>query len=75
MIDRDGNVVIEAIWDNNTFGAVITPRLVGGKSYIPKSSICTSGLDNSEELKEKIISFITNHRGKNNEAPIVVEEK
>lgn len=74
MIDKDGNVVIDAIWNNNTYGAVIAPHVIGGISFIPNSSINTKGLDNPEEMKEKIISYITTHRGKNNEAPIVVEE-
>ena len=41
MIDKDGYVVIEATWDNNTFGAVLMPKIKGGIPYIKKSSINT----------------------------------
>lgn len=74
MKDNEGNVVIDAVWNNNTYGAVIVPNVIGGISYIPKSSINTEGLENFEEMKERIISYITTHRGKNNEVPIIVEE-
>ena len=73
MIDKDGNVVIDATWDNNTYGAVLNPRLIGGVPHIKSSSIITNGLDTPKELKEKIISVITTQRGKYNETPLVVE--
>lgn len=74
MIDKDGNVVINATWDNSTFGAVLVPNEKDGIQHIKKSSICTIGLDNPEEFKERIISAITTQWGKHNEAPLVVED-
>ena len=39
-IDKDGNVVINASWDGNSFGAVLIPsRIIGGVSYIKRSCI------------------------------------
>lgn len=73
-IDKDGNVVIEATWDNNTYGAVIVPRIIDGIAHIPQSLIDTNGLSYPEEMKKKIISFVTTQRGKNKEAPIVVDD-
>lgn len=76
MIDKDGNVVIDALWDGNTYGAVLNPsRTIGGITYIKKSSIDTFGLDNPEEKKDEIVKSITTQRGKYNEAPLVVEER
>lgn len=74
MIDKDGNVVINVTWDNNTYGAVLKPRIIGGVPYIKSSSIITTGLDNPQEVKEKIISVISTQRGKYNETPLVVED-
>ena len=74
MIDKDGNVVINATLDNNTYGAVLRPRLIGGVPYIKSSSIITNGLDTPHDLKEKIISVITTQRGKYNEIPLIVED-
>lgn len=74
MIDKDGNVVIEAIWDGNSYCAVLIPsHVIGGISYIKRSCINTNGLDDSDIKKEEIILAITTQRGKHNEAPIVVE--
>lgn len=73
-IDKDGNVVIEATLENNTYGAVIVPRISGGIAHIPQSLIDTNGLSYPEEMKKRIITFITTQRGKNNEAPIIVDE-
>lgn len=74
MIDKDGNVVINATWDNNTYGAVLLPRIKGEIPHIKKSSINTKGLDNPKEFKERIISDITTQKGKYNEMPLVVED-
>ncbi len=74
MIDKDGYVVIEATWDNNTFGAVLMPKIKGGIPYIKKSSINTEGVDNPKEFKERIISAITTQWGKHGETPLVVED-
>lgn len=73
MIDKDGNVVINVTWDNNTYGAVLKPRIIGGVAYIKSSSIDTNGLDAPKEFKDKIISVITTQKGKYNETPLVVE--
>ncbi len=73
-LDINGNVVIEATVDNNTYAAVIIPRIIAGKSYIPESSINTTGCDNAGDLKNRIISYVTTQRGKNNEQPLVVEK-
>lgn len=74
MIDKDGNVVINATWDNNTFGAVLVPNVKGDLPHIKKSSINTWGIEKPKEFKERIISAITTQWGKHNEAPIVVED-
>lgn len=74
MIDKDGNVVINATWDNKTFGAVLVPNVKGGIPHIKKSSINTWGFDNSKEFKERIISTITTQWGKYGESPLVVED-
>ena len=76
MIDKEGNVVIEALWEGNSYGAVLIPsRVIGGISYIKKSCINTYGLDDSESKKEDIILAITTQKGKYNEAPLVVEDE
>lgn len=75
FLDKDNNVVVEATIDCNTYAAVIRPRIISGKAYIPASSIDTQGLENQEEIKEIIISYITSQRGKYNEEPIAVENK
>lgn len=74
MIDKDGNVVINATWDNNTFGAVLVPNVKGDIPHIKKSSINTKGFDNPKEFKERIISAITTQWGKHGESPLVVED-
>lgn len=74
FIDKDGNVVINATWDSNTYGAVLMPRIKGGIPHIKKSSIITNGLDNYKEFKERVISSITTQKGKFNETPLVVED-
>lgn len=74
MVDKDGKVVIDATWDNNTFGAVLVPNVKGDIPHIKKSSINTKGVDNSKEFKERIISVITTQWGKNGETPLVVED-
>lgn len=74
MIDKDGYVVIEATWDNNTFGAVLVPTVKGDIPHIKKSSINTKGVDKPKEFKERIISAITTQWGKHGEAPLVVED-
>ena len=74
MIDKDGNVVIDATFGNNTFGAVLLPNVKGGIPHIKKSSINTEGVDNPKEFKERIISAITTQWGKYGEAPLVVED-
>lgn len=74
MIDKEGNVVIEAMWDVNTYVAVLVPHIIGDKYHIKKSWIDTFGLDDSKGKKENIISAITTQKGKHNEAPLVVEE-
>ncbi len=74
-IDKDGNIVINASWDGNSFGAVLIPsRIIGGVSYIKRSCINTIGLDNPKVKKEDVISAITSQRGKYNETPLVVED-
>lgn len=75
FLDKDNNVVIEATIGCNTFAAVIRPRIISGKVFIPASSIDTQGLESPEEMKEIICSCIASHRGKYNEEPIVVENK
>ena len=74
MIDKDGKVVIDARWDNNTFGAVLVPTVKGDIPHIKKSSINTERVDNSKEFKERIISTITTQWGKYGEAPLIVED-
>ncbi len=73
MINKDGNVVIEAVWDVNTYVAVLVPYIIGDKYHIKKSWIDTFGLDDSKGMKEIIISAITTQKGIHNEAPLVVE--
>lgn len=73
-IDTEGNIVIDALLENNTYGAVIKPRIVNGRTYIQKNSIVTQGLDNPQMMKEIIISSISTQRGLHNEAPIIVED-
>lgn len=73
-INMDGNLIIDATWDNNTYGAVIVPRVINGIVYIKSSSINTLGCDNPLDMKERIISFVTTQKGKKNEAPIIVED-
>lgn len=74
MIDKDGNVVIDATWNNNTFGAVLVPTVKGDIPHIKKSSINTERVDDPIEFKERIISVITTQWGKHGEAPLVVED-
>ena len=74
FLNNDGNVVIEATFNNVTYAVVITPRIIAGKAYIAASSIDTTGCDNPNDIKMSIISHITTQRGKNNEAPLVVEK-
>ena len=75
MINKDGNVVIEAFWDGNSYGAVLIPsHIIGGFAYIKKSWIDTFGLDDSKVKKEEIIDAITTQRGKYNENPLIVED-
>lgn len=73
-IDPDGNIVIDALLDNNTYGAVINPRIINGRAYIRRDSIDTQGLDNPQKMKEIILSSITTQRGLYNEDPIIVED-
>ena len=74
MIDKDDNVVIDATWDNITFGAVLVPTVKGNIPHIKKSSINTIGVDKPKEFKERIISAITTQWGKYGESPLVVED-
>lgn len=74
FLNTDGNVVIDARIGNVTYGAVIIPKIIAGQSYIPESSIDTTGCDNSDAIKKEIISYVTNHRGKFNELPLVIEK-
>ena len=73
MINRDGNVVIDASWDGNSYEVVLIPRFVGGIPHIQSSWIDTFGLDNPKDKKEEIITAIQTKRGKNKEASVVVE--
>ena len=73
FVNNEGNVVIEAVIGNVTYVAVIIPRIIAGQSYIPESSIDTTGCDNPDDIKNDIISFVTTHRGKYNELPLIVE--
>ena len=76
MIDKSGNLVINASWDGNSYGAVVIPRcIVNGRVYLSDTSINTDGLDNPSEMKDEIINYITTHRGKYNEEPIIVEKQ
>lgn len=75
FLDKEDRVVIEATIGCNTFATVIRPRIISGKAYIPASLIDTQGLENPEEMKKIIISYITSCRGKYNEEPVVVENK
>lgn len=72
-IDKEGNVVIDATIDNNTFGIVLKPRILDGIAHIKRQNIDTRGLDNPEDIKNLIISTITTQRGKYNEVPLIVE--
>lgn len=74
MVDKDGNVVIEALWDVNSYCAVLIPRVIGGRPYIKKSWINTCGLDDSIVKKEEILDAITTQRGKYGENPLMVED-
>lgn len=72
--DEDGNVVIDATIDNNTYGGILTPqRVIDGKSYLKKSQIDTDGLDSSKDIQDQIVSYVSTHRGKNKENPLVIE--
>lgn len=73
-IDSEGNLVIDALLENNSYGAVIKPRTLNGRAYIQKGSIDTQGLDNPQMTKDIILSTITTERGQYNKAPIIVEE-
>ena len=73
MIDENGNVVIEATWNNNTYVAVLEPNIKGGIPHLKNSSINTAGTHNPEEFKGRIVSAITTQRGKHKEVPLVVE--
>lgn len=73
MTNEDWNVVIEAMWDVNTYVAVFVPYIIGDKYHIKKSRKDTFGLDDSKGMKEIIISAITTQKGKHNEAPLVVD--
>lgn len=73
MKDENDNVIIEATIDSNTYAAVLIPKIINGISYIKESSINTTGCDNPQSIKREIIDYITTNRGKQNEAPIVVE--
>ena len=73
-IDKDGNVVIDASRNHITYGAVLTPKTIGGRVYIKKSDINTNGVDYPKDLKDAIVSYITTNRGKNKEMPIIVED-
>ena len=72
-MDKDGNVIIEAEINNVTYASIITPRIISGQSYIPESFIETTGCDNPDDIKKDIISYVTTHRGKYNELPLIVE--
>lgn len=74
MLDKDNNVVINLLWDNNTYAAIIKPRIINGRIFIKKEDINTLGLDKPDYMKDLIISAITTQRGKYNEAPIIVDE-
>ena len=73
MIDKDGRLIINALWEGNSYGVVLIPRFVGGIPHIKSSRIDTFGLDDPKHKKEEIITAIQTKRGKYNEVPVVVE--
>ena len=71
--DEDGNVVIDATIDNNTYRGILTPRVIDGRSFFKKSQINTDRLDRSKDIQDKIVSYVSTHRGRNKENPLVIE--
>lgn len=73
-INEDKNLVITANGDGYSYGAVLKPTFIFGVPHIRRHLINTAGIDNSDEVKERIIYAITTQRGINNEVPVVVDD-
>ena len=73
-IDEEGKVVIDATIDNNTYRGVLVPKTIGGKAYLKKSDINTDGFDNKKDIQDQIASYVSTHRGKYKENPLVIED-
>ena len=71
--NKEGKVVIEATGELFSFEAVLAPKIENGRTCIPKSSINTYGIDNSQLLKDKILDSIQKNKGVNGESPVIVE--
>ena len=65
--DEDGNVVIDATIDNSTYRCILTPRVIDGRLYLKNR------LDRSKDIQDKIVSYVSTHRGRNKENPLVIE--
>ena len=72
-VDKKGNVVIEATGDTFSYEAILIPKVENGMTCIPKSSIDTCGIDNSQLLKDEILDSIQKDKGVNGESPLIVE--
>lgn len=73
-INEDRNLVITANGDGYSYGAVLKPTFIFGVPHIKRNSINTAGIDNPDEVKERIICAITTQRGINKEVPVVVDD-
>ena len=72
MIDKDGDVVVNATWENHSYGAQLEPRYQVEYNTLKVVQLLqtdSTGLKNSKKN-----NLISSQRSKYNEVPIVTED-